>query len=82
MLRAQGMALVLTALALVAMTRRRYRLLGLVAFLFMQLYHGAVILVLVGAIWMLLQWLTTREFESRIAVAVGGGLFLGLLLSP
>jgi hypothetical protein len=82
MLRAQGMALVLTALALVAMTKRRYGLLGLVAFLFMQLYHGAVILVLVGAIWMLLQWLTTREFESRVAVAVGAGLFLGLLLSP
>lgn len=82
MLRANGLALVFTLLAVVAMTRRRYWLLGMLAFLFMQFYHGALILVPFAGIWLMVQWVRTRVFESRIVVAVGSGLFLGLLLSP
>ena len=82
MLRANGLALVFMALAVYAMTRRLYVWLGVLAFLFMQFYHGAVILAGFVGIWLALRWVSTREFESKAVVSVGLGLFLGLLLSP
>jgi hypothetical protein len=82
MLRTHGLVLIFMALALVAMAKQRHLWLGLLAFAFMQFYHGAVILVPLAAIWLIVHWLTAKTFDSRIVVAVGSGLFLGLLLSP
>jgi hypothetical protein len=69
-------------LALLSMTRQRHLLLGVLAFLFMQFYHGAVLLIPLATLWLIVNWLTTKTFDSRIVVAVSSGLFLGLLLSP
>lgn len=82
MLRANGLALVFMLLALLAMTRQRHWLLGILAFLFMQFYHGALVLCVFALLWLALQWAATRSLDSRTVVALGGGLFLGLLLSP
>jgi len=68
--------------ALFAMTAGRHVLLGLIAFLFTESYHGAMILALLGAATLAAQWVATRRADLRIVVAVAVGVFAGLILSP
>jgi len=81
-LRAQALALVFMVAALFAMTAGRHVLLGLIAFLFTESYHGAMILALLGAATLAAQWVATRRADLRIVVAVAVGVFAGLILSP
>ena len=82
MLRTHGLSLMFMALALLALSRRRHVWLAAIAFAYMQFYHGAVILAPLGAFWLAIHAAHTKEFDSRAVLAIGAGLFLGLLLSP
>jgi hypothetical protein len=82
MLRAQNIAVIYMLLAVWAMARSRYKTLGAIAFLFLESYHAAVVLLPMALIGC-----AARSFEERKAivtpaVAVTGGMTLALLVSP
>lgn len=82
MLRGQNIALIFTLLALWAMARRKHMVLGLVAFLFMQSYHAAVILGPVALIASAACSLEDRKVVIAPLLAVAAGLSCALILSP
>jgi hypothetical protein len=82
MLRAQNVAVILMAAALFAVLAQRAAWAGVVAFLFMQSYHAAVILAVVAVTGMAAVYLTERTLNARTFVAILVGIFAGLLASP
>jgi hypothetical protein len=82
MLRAQNVALIYMLLAVWAMARLRHKTLAALAFLFLESYHAAVVLLpmaLIGA--------AARSYEARRLVvtplvAVAAGMTLALIVSP
>ena len=82
MLRAQNLALVFVALALFAFASRRALLAGVIAFLFMQAYHAAVILGMLAVLAFASVWVVERRFDVRPAIAAAAGILLGLVASP
>jgi hypothetical protein len=81
-LRTENLAVIFMAAALFALARRRTLALAVIGFLFMQSYHGAVILGPMAAIAMGVQALRERRVEVRPVVALAAGMFAGLLASP
>jgi hypothetical protein len=81
-LRTETLAVILMAAALFALARRRAVLAGAIAFVFMQAYHGAVILAPMVAIALAVQLWRERRVSLRPLLAVTVGLFAGLLASP
>lgn len=81
-LRAQALALVFMFAAMFAMARRRALLAAVVAFLFTESYHGAVILGLILAATWCGQWACRERPSFELLPAVAVGVFAGLLLSP
>ena len=81
-LRAQALALVFMVATLFAMARRRHIAIAVIAFLFTESYHGAVILGLFAVVSLAAQWICERRFDLRIVTAAALGVFAGLLLSP
>lgn len=82
MLRAQNLAIVLVALALVAMGRRRHLVLAAIAFAFMQSYHGAILLGPLVLAWTLIVAARERRLDPLPAAAVAGGVLLALVANP
>jgi hypothetical protein len=82
MLRAQSIALVYMALALWAIARRRYVWLGVVAFLFLESYHAAVILGPMALIASAAASHEQRKLVLAPLIAVGAGLTAALVVSP
>jgi hypothetical protein len=81
-LRAQTLALVFMVAALFAMAWRKPAWLGVIAFLFTEAYHGAVILGLFLVATLAVQWLYERRLDLRLVTATAVGVFAGLVLSP
>jgi hypothetical protein len=82
MLRAQNIAILLMAWSLWVLVKKQYKLLGLVAFIFMGTYHGAVLLGPVTFIYVTVIAFYERRFAWQpLAYAALGGL-LGLIISP
>jgi hypothetical protein len=81
-LRAQNLAVVFTAAAVFALAARRTWWCALVAFLFTQAYHGAVILGLATAVSLVANGVVERKLDLRPAFGILVGVFLGLLASP
>jgi hypothetical protein len=82
MLRAQNLALVFMVAALFTLASRRVLWTGIVAFLFKQAYHGAVILGLLAVATLAAHGLVNRRVDIRPALAAAAGVALGLLASP
>ena len=82
MLRAQNIAIIFMVLSVWAIARRRYGTLGLLAFLFMQSYHGAIVLVPIAAIGCVLGSVAERRLVLTPLIAVAAGELLALLLNP
>ena len=82
MLRAQNFAIIYMVLAAWAMARRRYRALVLLAFLFLESYHAAVILLPIAALGCAVDSFLQKRVVTAPLVAVAGGLALALLVSP
>ena len=82
MLRAQNIAILLIFLSLYALIKERIRLLGVVAFIFMVTYHGAVILAPIVTLYALAVWIHERRFVYKPFVAAGIGGLLGLIINP
>jgi len=82
MLRAQNIAIIFMMLSLWAMARGRYKTLALLAFLFLQSYHAAVILLPIALIGSAVGSLWQRRVVSAPLTAVSAGEVLALLLSP
>lgn len=82
MLRAQNVALIFMFLAFWAMAQRRWVLLGVFAFLFLESYHAAVILLPMAVIASFVFSLRERTLETKPIIAVAAGLTTALLISP
>jgi len=82
MLRAQNIAIIFMVLSVWAIARRRYGTLGLLAFLFMQSYHGAIVIVPIAAIGCVLGSVAERRLVLTPLIAVAAGELLALLLNP
>jgi len=82
MLRAQNIAIIFMVLSVWAIARRRHGTLGLLAFLFMQSYHGAIVLVPIAAIGCVLGSVAERRLVLTPLIAVAAGELLALLLNP
>lgn len=81
-LRAQDLALLFMVGALFAAAWRRPVALGIVAFLFTQAYHGAVVLGVIVAAAVAALWLHERQVHLRLVTATAIGVMAGLALSP
>lgn len=82
MLRGQNIAIVFTVLSVWAMARGRHKTLAVLAFLFMQSYHAAVILGPIAAMACALQSARERRLVLAPLLAVAAGELLALVLSP
>jgi hypothetical protein len=82
MLRAQNIAVVYMMVSVWAMARRRYVVLGVVAFLFLESYHAAVILGPLALIGAAALCYTERRVVVTPLVAVAAGMTLALVISP
>jgi len=82
MLRAQNIAIIFMVLSVWAIARRRHGTLGLLAFLFMQSYHGAIVLAPIALIGSVLGSVRERRLVLTPLIAVAAGLLLALLVSP
>ncbi len=82
MLRAQNLSLIFVLLFLLALIARKRRIQFVVAFLFMQSYHGAIILVPLTGLFMLLQLVVKKAFDFKDVLPVAAGLSLGLIVNP
>jgi hypothetical protein len=81
-LRAQDLAVVFMVAALFAMAWRRTVWVGIVAFLFTESYHGAVILALLLAADLGARWVIERRVSTASITAAAIGVAAGLLLQP
>ncbi|MCG8412935.1 MAG: hypothetical protein MI746_01840 [Pseudomonadales bacterium] len=82
MLRAQNISLVLILLYFLLLTTRYRGAQFVVSFLFMQSYHGAVILVPLTGLYIVMRLFLTRSFDYKDVLPVAAGLMLGLLINP
>ena len=82
MLRAQNVALIYIMLSVWAMARGRYKTLGALAFLFLESYHAAAILVPLALIGSVARSLAERRIVATPMVAVAAGMALALVVSP
>lgn len=82
MIRTQGAAALFLILALSAMFARRYWLLVLLAFGFVWLYNGFVLLFAVTAVYSAAKWSADRQFDLRPVAYCLLGLALGLVINP
>jgi hypothetical protein len=81
-LRAQDLAVIFMVATLFAIVWRKTVWLGVIAFLFTQAYHGAVILGAILAATLAARWLKEHTFSLRPVTAVAAGVLAGMLLSP
>jgi hypothetical protein len=81
-LRAQDIAVVFMVATLFSIVWRKTVWIGVVAFLFTQAYHGAVILAMLLAATLAARLLRERTASLRPFTAVAIGVFAGLVASP
>jgi hypothetical protein len=81
-LRADNAMFILLSLALLLMARNRTVALALLSFVFMQTYHGAILLLPMVVAFAVASLVAERTVSLRIAIAVLAGLGLGLVVSP
>lgn len=82
MVRAQGMALLVLILALIAVLSGRYRWLIPIAFAFTWLYNGFILMIGVAAAYTAATWLSSRQFTLKPLFYVVLGIGLGLVINP
>lgn len=82
MLRAQNVAVIYILLSVWAMTRARYKTLALLAFLFLESYHAAVILGPLALIGSAARSAAERRGVVTPLIAVAAGMTLALVISP
>lgn len=81
-LRAQDIAVALMAASLFALARRSTTWIAVIAFLFTEAYHAAVILGVLLACTLAAQWIVERKVHTASITAIVLGVFAGLLASP
>jgi len=81
-LRAQDIAVVFMVALVFAVTWRRVAAIAVIAFLFTQSYHAAVIMGLVLAATLGAQAVVERKPQWNAIFAVAGGVVVGLVASP
>jgi len=82
MLRTQNLAIILMVASLFALCARRRLAVGILAFLFMQSYHGAVIIGVLAAAALGSQVMLERRLDLKPASAAIIGTAAGLVASP
>jgi hypothetical protein len=82
MVRAQGMALLVLLVALLALFSGRPRWLIVVAFAFTWLYNGFVLMLGAAAAYSAAVWLSDRRFDLRPVAYALLGISLGLVINP
>ncbi|MBI5016375.1 MAG: hypothetical protein HZB55_12920 [Deltaproteobacteria bacterium] len=82
MARVQSQSLAFLLTGLVALELRRWRLLAVVAFLYVWLYDGFAVLLLMTALWGVAEGIRSRKVPVAALVAAGLGTFLALVVNP
>jgi hypothetical protein len=82
MLRAENIAIIFMVLSVWAIARERYRTLLLLAFLFLESYHAAVVLLPIAVLGCGVYSALRKRLVVAPMVAVGAGEALALLVSP
>ena len=82
MLRAQNIAIVYLLIFLVLLIQQRFRWLALVAFVFLQSYHGALIVLIPVAIYFLASGLRLHHWRWDLLLAVATGFTAALVINP
>lgn len=82
MLRAQNLSLIYVIAFFYTLVKRKNVFQFIIAFLFMQSYHGAIILVPLTGMYFALRAILHREIDWRVGLPVASGLLLGLLINP
>ena len=82
MLRTQNVALIFMFLGFWAMARSHWKSLAVLAFLFLESYHAAVILLPMAVIACVAQSWSQSALTARPLIAVAGGLTAALVASP
>ncbi len=82
MLRTQNLSICLIALSFLLLARQQYLLLSVLAFIFMQSYHFAIVLIPIAIIYSAIIFIENRKIDLRPVVAVVSGLVAGLIINP
>jgi hypothetical protein len=82
MLRSQTLALMFILLVMLAMLRNRNWLVAVLAFCFMQSYHGAVILLPIAGLYCLVKLFAEKKVDPWPMLACISGLLLALVINP
>lgn len=82
MIRTQGASLLLLILALLILFRGRYRWLAPLAFAYVWLYNGFVLMLAFTLLYTAAVWIAERRLEWRPVAYCALGLGLGLVINP
>lgn len=82
MLRVQNLALLLVFASTIALYRRSLGSLLAIGFVFMESYHGAVVLGPIAVIYLFWSWLGRGVIDFKPVLWLGLGVALGLLITP
>ncbi len=80
--RAQSLSLAVLALGVLWLLERRYRLLAVLAFVYVWLYDAFPLLLVLAVLYGMAVLLVERQFEIRPLLYVGAGMALGMLVNP
>lgn len=80
--RAQSASLLALALGVHWLLKRRYRLLGVLGFLYVWLYNAFPLLLLLAAAYVAVTFVTERRLEWQPLAVVGLGIGLGVVVNP
>ena len=80
--RAQSLSLALLALGVLWLLERRYKLLAVLAFVYVWLYDAFPLLIALAVLYGVAVLLVERRFEFRPLLYVGAGVLLGMLVNP
>ncbi|HEX2906524.1 MAG TPA: hypothetical protein VHO69_06660 [Phototrophicaceae bacterium] len=82
MIRTQGASLLLLLLALSLLFARRYRWLLPLAFAYVWLYNGFVLILALAGLSLIATWITEKRLDWQPVVYTAFGLALGLIINP
>ncbi|MBZ0284940.1 MAG: hypothetical protein K8L97_29665 [Anaerolineae bacterium] len=82
MIRTQGASLLFLIIALMLLFARHYRWLVILAFAYVWLYNGFILLLGFAILYTLAAWIADKKFEWQPIIYTSFGLMLGLIINP
>ena len=80
--RAQSLSLAVLALAFILLLERRYKLLAVLAFIYVWMYDAFPLLLALGVLHFIAVAIVERRVEIRPLLYISAGILLGLIINP